>query len=351
LAEDVLVRAFILSILVVSFAAAAPAAPPPLVPNDTYYATRQWYGDLMGFPEAFGISTGSPGVIVAILDTGVMADTPDLAGRILPAFSVSSYPTTDGLTVHHGTWVAGAVAMGVNNGQGGAGVGNFSVLPVVVTDVYGHNTSEWIAAGIRAAADAGARVINVSHSTLSYSLLDDAAAYALERGALTFVAAGNSDARSPMRGYEHLVFVSGTNALDERWSQGGLGSTWGPFVDIAAPADDIVVPDPHNAALPNGYGLIDGTSFAAPLAAGAAALAWSINPDLTPQQVLAMLYDTAVDLGEPGWDEVFGHGRLNVGGVALAAWRTTPEPATLALLAAGTAVIFARRREKKRGRV
>jgi subtilisin family serine protease len=326
----------------------------PFTPSDPYYASYEWYAPLMNLPSAWDLSLGSANVIVAVLDTGVLADTPDLAGRLLPPLSATSSPPLDGTANHHGTWVASTVGMTINNGLGGAGVGNFTILPITVTDVFGHNTSSWIATGIRMAADAGARVINVSHSTLSYDLLNDAAAYARTKGALVFVAAGNSDAYNGMLGFDNLIFVSGTDRNDQRWHEvldatttppKTIGSTWGPYVDLSAPSDDILIADPTLA--PSGYGIIHGTSFASPLAAGAAALAWSIDPDLTPEQVLNLLYDTAVDLGDPGRDDVYGYGRIDIGAVAAGAYALTPEPATLALLAGGLAALAGGRRRRR----
>jgi opacity protein-like surface antigen len=319
-----------------------------VIPNEPYYVSHQWYGPVLGLPQAWDISQGSAAVTVAVLDTGVMSWTPDLAGRLLAPLSATGSAPLDGTDVHHGTWVASVVAMGVSDGLGGAGVGNFSILPITVTNSAGHNSSDWIAKGIEMAAAAGARVINVSSGTLDYWTVNVAAGHARDKGALVFVSAGNSNKESNMTDYANLVFVAGTGRNDQRWDNGlNLpGSTWGPFVDLAAPADDILVADP---TLTSGYGLRDGTSFAAPLAAGAAALAWSINPDLTADEVLGLLYDTAVDLGDPGWDEVYGHGRLNIGGVAAGAYATiTPEPATLALMFAGlaAAAVFGRRRRR-----
>ena len=305
-------------------------------PNDPYYGPYEWYGPLLGLPQAWQYSLGSPAVTVAVLDTGVIATLPDLGGRVLAPLSATGGPPLDGTAKRHGTWVASVAAMGVNNGIGGAGVGNFSILPITVTDFYGNSQSEWFAAGIRMAADQGARVINVSQGVLSYSLLEAAAADARQKGALVFVAAGNDNVENRMSGYEHLIFVSGTDADDQRWydPQTGKGSTWGPFVDLAAPASRIVVADP---TFTSGYGLGSGTSYAVPLAAGAAALAWSINPLLTPDEVYAILKETAVDLGDPGWDEDFGWGRIDIGAVAERASQMAgaPEPATLALVALG----------------
>lgn len=336
----------LLAVVVLLVGAAACRAEP--FPNDPYYAAYEWYGPVLGLPTAWGISAGSPSVTVAILDTGVMADAPDLGGRLLPPLSTTGAAPLDGTTNHHGTWVASAAGMGVNNGVGGAGVGNFTILPITVTNAAGSNMSRWIADGIRLAADQGARVINVSHQTMTYSLLNEAAAYARSKGALTFVAAGNSNRRMTMTGCDNLVFVSGTDAADNRWVDPLTkeGSCWGPYVDLAAPADDIVVADP---TLPSGYGVGDGTSFAAPLAAGAAALVWSIDPDLTPDEVLDILYKTAADLGAPGWDEVYGWGRLDIGAAAQRACQLSaaPEPGTLLLVAAGLAAPLARRLRRR----
>jgi hypothetical protein len=333
--------ALLAAVLLLTVAAGAGAA--PFVPDDPYYAPYQWYGDTLALPEAWAVSRGSPAVVIAVLDSGVMADTPDLAGRVLPPLS-STGEILDGTDHHHGTWVATSVAMGVNNGLGGAGVGNFSILPVTVTDERGVNGSYNVAQGIRLAADAGARVINISLSTLNYGYLDEAAAYARTRGALTFVAAGNANRREVMTDYENLIFVAGTDRTDARWDDGVLGSTWGPHVDLSAPAVDILIADPHNASLPGGYGIIKGTSFSCSLTSGAAAMAWAVHPGLAPDEVRGLLYATAVDLGDAGWDEVFGHGRVDIGAVAAAAYALTPEPATLALLALGAAAVVLRRR-------
>ena len=319
------------SILVFGVMLCSWAGANPFIPNDPRVGAS-WHIDKLGLTDAWGYSLGNSSVIAAVLDTGVMSNTADLQGRLLPAIAPPGTPILDGTAVHHGTWVSSVLAMGVNDNIGGAGVGNFSILPVTVTNENGNNSSDVVADGIRLAADRGARVINISLSTLSYGKLDAAAAYAKDRGALVFMAAGNTDGRIERPHFENLIFVSGTNRDDRRWDADGndslvtnnSGSSWGPFVDLSAPADDILVADPTFAS---GYGIGDGTSFAAPLAAGAAALAWSINPALSVDEVKQILFSTAVDLGTPGWDEFYGWGRVNIGAVASAATATVPEPA------------------------
>ncbi len=321
-----------------------------LIPDDPFYVSHQWYAGTIGLPDAWSRSTGSSAVTIAILDTGAISTVPDLLGRIAsPISSTGSPPFSDATltaspTLRHGTYVAGTVAMGIDNAQGGAGVGNFTILPITVTNSNGNNATSWISNGIRQAAEAGAKVINISQSTLTYGGLDAAAAYARSLGALTFVAAGNTNSRVDRGNFPNLIFVTGTNRLDELWSNGpGVGSTWGPFVDLAAPADDILVPDP---TFPNGYGLADGTSFAAPLAAGVAGLIWSINPNLTPVEVETILFSTAVDLGTPGWDEFFGHGRIDASAATAAAIATIPEPAVAIPLVLVVIWAIARRRAR-----
>jgi thermitase len=324
-------------------------------PNDTYYSQYQWYSPLMNEPHAWTYSTGSSSVTVAVLDDGVVSYTPDLAGRILPALSAvyGQVPFTDAWLTDttqaggmrcHGTWVASAVAMGINNGMGGAGVGNFSILPIRIANnnLYAGDAS--MAAGIRLAADNGAKVINLSYAAINYATLDSAAAYARSKGALTFIAAGNTDSFRSISDYSNLIFVSGTDENDQRWTEGnGIGSSYGNFVDLSAPAHNILLADPTTE---HGYGTNSGTSFAAPLAAGAAALAWSIDPNLTPDEVEDMLKSTAKDLGDPGWDPIYGWGRLDIGAVADAAYLASiPEPAAwFMLLSAGIMVSLWKRR-------
>jgi len=330
---------------------AAPARA-AFTPDDPYYNDArqlQSYLNTIGMPDAWMISLGSPTVTVAVLDTGVITTTPDLAGRVLPALStarVVGFPLPpftdqqmlDTATFRHGTWVASSFAMGVNNQVGGAGVGNFSLLPIRIVGNSGFTSSLAVSDGIRLAADRGARVITISYALDDYSEADQAAAYARANGALVFMGGGNSNMLAPaLPDSANIIFVGGTNQNDDRWiGENNQGSTWGNHIDLAAPADNLLIADP---TLSTGYGLIDGTSFSTPLAAGAAALAWTINPNLTPTQVESMLFNTAIDIGPPGDDIFFGAGRLNVAGVANAALASVPEPSTIALVLCAVAAM------------
>jgi thermitase len=333
------------------------------LPNDPYFTNpldHQWYLKKIGMPEAWMASRGTPAITIAVLDTGVISTTPDLAGRVLPALSTAYVgppapplppatllpPLTDqqmlnGTSIlRHGNWVASVAAMGVDNGIGGAGVGNFTILPIRITSDAATTNPKSIGEGIRLAADQGARVINISYSLgpSSYGEVDSAAAYARTRGALVFMGSGNLSMLLATPDLTNVIFVGGTDRNDARWVSGtGDGSSWGPHVDLAAPGDDIIVADP---TLSTGYGRIDGTSFSTALASGVAALAWSINPDLTPDQIEGMLLNTAIDIGTPGEDVFFGRGRLDAAAVAAAAMATVPEPETIVLLIAAVASLL-----------
>jgi thermitase len=333
-------------------------------PNDPGFPD-QWALSVMHAEQAWQISLGSPDVEIGVLDTGVVLDTPDLQGRFLPPL-VASTGQPDGTAVNfHGTWVLSTIGMTINNGIGGAGTGNFSLLPIRITDASGNTTDQQIIQGIDLAAQNNCRVITISFLASSYTAINNAVEAALTENAaagrkdfLVFMSAGNGntfrtlgdsnldDAQARLPD-DHLIMVGGTNESDQRWVQSSFtGSDIGPFVDLAAPADSIFVANGDDPSEP--YGYASGTSFSAPYAASAAALAFSINPNLTAPQVQNILFDTAFnpdnpDPGTPYWDETYGWGRVDLGAVAAAAAATVPEPASLCVLGIGSGLLLLRR--------
>jgi subtilisin family serine protease len=187
-------------------------------------------------------------------------------------------------------------------------------MPVKALDYSGNGSYEWVANGITYAADHDADIINLSLGGIgTSSTLSDAVEYAHDHGALVVAAAGNCGSGCYVGGqyyynpiiypgaYPSTVAVAATNSSDS-WAS---FSEHHPYVDVAAPGVSIY------STLRGGYGFQDGTSMATPFAAGLAALIWSLNPGLTHDQVRDLIQSTADDLGAPGKDDYFGHGRIN----------------------------------------
>lgn len=259
-------------------------------------------------------SLGSPGVTIAIVDTGISHSHPELAPNLLPGrnFTYGNPDNADDSVVFsHGTFVAGVAGAIGGNGVGIAGTcWNARLLPVRVANQFGVSSDAHCAAGIVWAADQGARVINVSMGfPTAGRVLELAVEYASLRGALVCASSGNTPGLpiyAPAR-YPNVVCVGATDQDDRVPSF----VTTGLEMDICAPGVDILTTQ-DTALNPNGFTMETGTSMSCPFVAGAAALVWSVNPELTSEQVRTILLATADDIGSPGWDPESGWGRLNV---------------------------------------
>jgi serine protease len=300
-------------------------------PNDTFYGL-QWHYPRIGLPAAWGVTIGSP-VIVAVVDSGIRFDHPDLAGVTVPGWDFidnDNNPTDPGCPtapndLSHGTHVAGTIAALTNNGTGVAGVAwggasGVKIMPIRVFDGCGGGaTSAIVAAAIQYAADNGGKVINLSLGMLAGTqTLQDAVNYAHSRGVTLVASAGNDN--GPVRypaAYPNVIAVAATACNDAKASY----SNFGPEVDIAAPGGDMVDCTGDNVAewilstwwspnAGNAYGYALGTSMAAPHVSGVAALLISRGV-VGPAAIQARLQTTATDLGSPGWDPHFGWGLVN----------------------------------------
>ncbi len=312
-------------------------------------ASKQWYLAYSGFYSPWITLPSFEPIPVAVIDSGVDGGHPDLAGRILDAKSfVGGSARVD--TLGHGTFVAGLIGAGVNNGVGIAGLAPSAELLVgkVVTKSRAIPV-EAEAKAIRWAVDNGARVINMSLGGVrdpldperdSYSRLEaDAVAYAISNGVVVVAAVGNSDQAptSPWRYASYpaaLPHVLGVSAMNETGGIPVFSNRDSIYNDIAAPGLDIlsILPRPLTARFPScseqGYSSCgpeeyreaQGTSFAAPQVTAAAAVLLSLHPTLRPDQVTKILESTAIDLdassgcvacGE-GRDAYSGWGRLDV---------------------------------------
>lgn len=299
-----------------------------LTPNDPYF-TSQWAHTAIASTGAWDISTGSTAILMAVCDTGVNSAHVDLVNNVvLPGYNtyLNSTYTTD--TVGHGTMVSGFADAQGNNALGVAGVSwNVKILPIRITyaDGVGSAYLSDMAEGLMYAADQGAKVINCSFSGYQYDAIESAASYAKGKGALVFFAAGNDGLDiSTYRDSANIVVVGATTSTGTRASW----SNYGTPIDLVAPGASVMSTDMNG-----GYSTGSGTSYASPIAAGLAALVFSINPALTPDQVEQILKTTCKDIGTAGEDGVYGFGLIQANAAAAAAQQTlntNPPPATVA---------------------
>ncbi len=284
------------------------AAPAPVTaPNDALYAKYQWNLPIMGTELGWELSRGSANVQVAVVDTGVDFNHPDLQGHLLDGINVidqSSAPRDD---VGHGTHVAGIIAALVDNAEGVAGITWYNpILPVKVLDETGAGNTYSVAQGIIWATDHGARVINMSLGNYADAqFLHDAIKYAFDRDVVIVAASGNDNTERPgfPAAYPEVFAVA---AMDGNRAKASF-SNYGDYIDAAAPGVNIA-----STYLQGQYAAMSGTSMASPHAAALAALIRSINPQLTNTEVMDIMRQTAIDLGPKGKDPYFGYGQIDV---------------------------------------
>jgi serine protease len=282
-------------------------------PNDPMF-DAQWNFRIVGAPRGWRMG-GGRGVTVAVVDTGVTR-VADLEGTtVLPGVSFTG-GSPDGADGNgHGTHVAGTIAQTTNNALGVAGLApNAKILPVKVLTDFGIGRSEWIAAGIDEAVDRGADVINLSLGGPTSAVMQNAVKKAIEAGVIVVAAAGNSSregvgcpANTP-----GVIAVSATGPDDVL----AFYSSYGKEVAISAPGGDKrkagggILQDTIEGK-GHAFKEFQGTSMASPHVAGAAAVLLSAGAG-GPDQVKSLLYGASKDLGAPGWDNKYGHGRLDL---------------------------------------
>jgi thermitase len=284
-------------------------------------------------PGAWEITTGSSGVKIAILDSGIDQDHPDLDDKVVGRVNFTTSGTVDDL-YGHGTHVAGIAAAETNNEQGVAGVGyNSSLLSVKVLGDDGYGAYSWIASGIVWAADNGGKVINMSlGGAQRSSTLEDAVNYAWNEGAVIVAAAGNdgNPSRTYPGYYTNCIAVAATDNNDAKASF----SSYGRWVDVAAPGENVYSTFPNHAfylqdvyGRSNNYDFGSGTSMSTPHVAGIAALVWTVEPEFTNRQVRDRIEETADAI--PGTGSYWTWGRVNacnaVGG-SCSGTEPTPTP-------------------------
>jgi serine protease len=295
-------------------------------PNDPYLRFQWGFADGLygvGLPTVRALTQGT-GIICAILDTGVRQTSTDLTGtKFMSGLNVIANNTNTNDDNGHGTHVCGTIAQTTNNLRGCAGLAPGStILPVKVLDKAGRGSNYSIGVGIRYAVDKGARVLNLSIGGVGSQTLKDAIEYARQKGAVICAAAGNSGKRGITypAAYPQTISVGATTARGARASF----SQYGPGLTLTAPGSQILQQTFGQSNQQSGYFYFSGTSMATPHVSGAATAILSINPNLSMEQVRALLTSTARDLGAPGWDESFGAGLLNAAGACQQAKQGAP---------------------------
>ncbi|MFI2643617.1 type VII secretion-associated serine protease mycosin [Streptomyces sp. NPDC018610] len=326
-------RGAALSVLLAASLALVPAA----AAHADGIRAKQWALDALHTPQLWRTTKGK-GVTVAVLDTGVEADHPDLAGNVLPAKDLIGFGAGPGDRdwARHGTAMAGIIA-GHGHGPGDAdGVMGLApeakILPVRVILEDGDpararartTRGSALADGIRWAADHGADVINLSLGDDSDSAHpepaeDEAVQYALKKGTVVVASAGNGGDKG-----DHISYpaaypgVIAATAVD-RYGTRAAFSTRRWYAAVSAPGVDIVIADPDHRYY-EGWG----TSAASAFVSGAVALIEAAHPGLTPAQIKKLLEDTARDAPVGGRDDSRGFGMIDPVAAIDAAGRLKP---------------------------
>ena len=295
------------------------------IPSDALYG-NQWALVQIGWDQVFGVVNPTGSAKVALLDTGVDASHPELAGKVVAGTSILD--GSDGLTdpSGHGTWLAGIIAARTNNGlEGIAGVAyaGVQVMPVTVLNANGEGQDSDVIAGVIWAADHGADVILMAFSNPGFSPnLQDAIDYAWSKGAVIVASAGNNASSVPHfpagdRG------VMGVAATDQGDGLAGFSNS-GQAVFIAAPGVEIQTIDLHG-----NYVAITGTSTAAAHVAGLAALMKAADGSLSNGMIAGRI---ARNADAAGTQEQTGNGRINMP-------RALADPSTESIQPAGAAPV------------
>lgn len=308
-------------------------------PNDPRWSA-QWNMRQIRADDAWDLVRDVEGRIIAIVDSGIDLDHPDLANVVwtnlgeVPGndldddhngkvddvygwhFGVECNYTQGCWQVEdnnveddygHGTHVAGIAGAEANNDVGVAGVAwGARLMAVKVLDEYGYGSCFDVAAGVTYAAQNGASVINICIACSSVSgPLADAIAYARQgRGSLVVAAAGNDGGEVVYPASDPLALAVG--AVDSSGARASF-SNRGPALDVMAPGVDVLSTWP----LRDGYFEKSGTSMAGPHVSGLAALAWAADPSLSAAQVTEVITSTAIDLGPAGRDDRHGYGLID----------------------------------------
>ncbi|MEW6517148.1 MAG: S8 family serine peptidase [candidate division FCPU426 bacterium] len=332
-----------------------------IVPNDPNYG-QQWAHPQMQSEAGWDLEQGNTGVVIAVVDTGVDWNHPDLAGNLWTnpaesgansingvdddsngyiddvrgwdfvyyAVTVTAYapgedyevPDNDPMDFQgHGTMMAGVAAAVGNNSAGIAGTSwRCKIMPLRVGVACTYSVyiiSEWIASAIYYAGRNGAQVINLSLGDNNWpGAVKDAVDFAYSQGAVIVASAGNHDSGNPYypAAYQpYVIGVAATDSSDQRSIWGvpqpplnqGNASNYGTWVSVAAPGSNIAATAFDDTYAAGG----NGTSFSCAYVSGLAALVRSRRPQFSNAEVGKVIYSTT---DRPVSDKYIGTGRVNV---------------------------------------
>ncbi|MEU8609057.1 type VII secretion-associated serine protease mycosin [Actinoplanes sp. NPDC048791] len=278
---------------------------------------EQWHLKTLNVAGAWTYASGA-GVTVAVIDSGVDSGHKDLQGQVLPGLDlVDSGGDGDTDLVGHGTTVSALIAGRGDDEAGVVGIApKAKILPVRVLDRENrYDDALIVAKGVRWAVDHGARVINLSlGGNGSSPALAAALDYAFAKDVVVVACTGNANASTssgvwyPAREPGVIAVAGMEKAGDVLWS----GSITGKETVVTAPATQLV------GARPGGYWRVQGTSFAAPMVSGTAALVRSRWPTMSAAEVVNRIIKTAKDRGPAGRDGQYGYGLVDPTGALTA---------------------------------
>ena len=293
----------------------------------------EWWFDTWNVPQLWAEGADGHGVTVAVVDTGVQADIPELSGRVLAGADYLGNGSDgrtdyDGSSFSHGTAMASIIASGPSASTGIEGLApQAKILPIAVplrgVITTGTPVPDATPKAIRYAVDHGAKIVSMSlggmrnEATTSVpcpSSLQDAVVYALSKGALVIAASGNSgDDGSPVEEPGVCLGVVSVGSVNGELQVSSFSSRH-PYLTLTAPGERI-----PSLTRQSGVGYVgSGTSQATALASAAIALVWSKYPSESNEQILDRVLSTTSDRGPAGRDSAYGIGFIEPGAAARA---------------------------------
>jgi hypothetical protein len=276
------------------------------------YIRDQYALTYTGIADAWSITTGSPEVVIAVIDTGIDIYHPELVSSIAST-GFNAATNQEGLEYAiddrgHGTRVAGVIAADKDNNIGIAGAApDVTIIPIKAN--FAGTTSfrdSYIINGILYAIEQGVDIINLSIGNTSYNaLMQQAIDQAEAAGILVVAASGNTGKQQYIYPAAYNYSLSVGSVSDNMTKS--FFTTFNDKLDIMAPGHNIVTTDRDGY-----YAMVSGTSFASPYVAAMAAMIKSVYPDMTPADIRERLTSSAIDAGEVGYDIEYGHGIANV---------------------------------------